>query len=126
MPRFRAGEAAARFAERRRREDDAQRLRDVVRSLDTLRLDVEERRSSAQTADVKYTRHIVVDRAPALFVLPCTDRSCEDGDYDITHEILYGLAHGETRIEGEERCHGRSGSGECGRVIHYLAVATYR
>jgi hypothetical protein len=118
-------EAAERFAERRRREDAAPRLRNVVPSLVTLRLEVEERRAESKTADSRYLRH-VVDTAPALFLLPCGDPACKDGGHDLTTAIISGLNSGATRFEVEAACAGEVGSGRCGRVIEVTALATYQ
>ena len=118
-------EAAERFAERRRREDAAARLRELVPSLVTLRLEVEERRAESKTADSRYVRHIV-DTAPGLFLLPCGDHACKDGGHDLTTAIIRGLVAGSTRFEVEGTCMGDVGSVRCGRVITVTALATYR
>jgi hypothetical protein len=68
---------------------------------------------------------VLVDRAPALFFVPCGDSRCTGGGHDLTHAIMHALHAGETRSEGEDRCHGTVGSGECGRTIGYAALATY-
>ena len=71
----RNGFAAQRFAERRRREDEAPRLSEQVRDLESLRLELEERCGDTG-ASPKYTRRFVVARAPALFFVPCGDPRC--------------------------------------------------
>src|ERR1700685_4293591 len=71
----RHSEAAERFAERRRREDEAPRLHTRVPALAPLRLEVEERRPASPVVDSRHMRHIV-DTAPALFMLPCGDPAC--------------------------------------------------
>src|SRR5580692_1192629 len=96
-------EAALRFAERRKREDDAPRLSAEVPRLLTLRLEIEERSGGSVVAEPVHVRRIVVEHAPALFFLPC----------------------GETRFDGQDVCAGSQGSGQCSRVLHYVAVATY-
>jgi hypothetical protein len=122
----RHGEAAARFAERRRREDAAQRLAEVVPNLDTLRLEIAERRAGAPVADVSHIRRIVVAHAPALFVVPCGDPACKDGGHDLTDIIMHGLrSHSET-FEGEDSCTGQIGTADCHRVMHCVAIATYK
>lgn len=73
-----------------------------------------------------HIRRIVVERAPALFELPCGDRSCKDGGHDLTHAILTELQHGTTRFEGENHCSGYLGGAPCGSVLRYVGVATYR
>jgi hypothetical protein len=122
--RGRNSEAAQRFAERRRREDEAQRLRERVPALATLRLEVEERRGTA--ADPKYLRLIVVESAPALFELPCGDHACKDGGHDLTAAVLAYLASGSTRFEIEDACQGSIGTAYCGSVMRLIGTATYR
>jgi hypothetical protein len=118
-------EAALRFAERRRREDDAPRLSAEVPRLLTLRLEIEERSGGSVVAEPVHVRRIVVEHAPALFFLPCGDTRCKDGGHDITHTVLRSLHANETRFDGQDVCAGSQGSGQCSRVLHYLAVATY-
>jgi hypothetical protein len=118
-------EAALRFAERRKREDDAPRLSAEVPRLLTLRLEIEERSGGSVVAEPVYVRRIVVEHAPALFFLPCGDTRCRDGGHDITHTVLRSLHTNETRFEGQDVCTGSPGSGQCSRVLHYTAVATY-
>jgi len=129
MMNRRSSEAAQRFAERRRREDEAPRLLALVPNLKELKLELLERRALGEVTETLHTRRIVVERAPATFVLPCLDSSCRDGGHDVTHAILRGLRNGETRFEGEDVCHGTLGTlgtAECGRVLSYVAEATYR
>lgn len=124
--RSRFGEAAQRFAERRRREDEAPRLRDQVPHLATLRLELEDRRPASLAPESKHIRHVVVDNAPALFFVPCVDPSCRDGGHDVTYGILRALGARTPVFEGEDMCHGSIGTAECGHVLHYRALATYR
>jgi hypothetical protein len=119
-------EAAERFAERRRNEDEAPRLRDVVPTLATCRIEIAECRGGATTADVSHTRHIIVDRAPALLLIPCTDTACKDGGHDITTTLLRGLQEGELEIRGDDTCYGQVGTADCGRLLRFVARATYR
>src|ERR1700691_4968117 len=91
-------EASERFAERRRREDEAPRLRDEIPSLRTMRLEVEEHRATSAVAETRHVRIVIVDRAPALFVLPCGDPDCRDGGHDVTSEIMDRLRHGATEF----------------------------
>ena len=124
--RSRVTEASQRFAERRRREDEAQRLLERVPELTGLRLDVEERRAASTVADSKHVRHVVVDRAPALFYLPCGDPACKDGGHDMTNGLMRGLLSHETGFESEDTCSGSVGTAPCGRILRVIAVATYR
>ncbi len=118
-------EANERVAERRRQEDEAPRLRDVVPELLSCRLDIVERRDSMTTADVSHVRHVIVERAPALFIIPCSDSSCRDGGYDISSSLVRGLREHRNPIEGEDTCHGSIGTASCGRVLTYVARAEY-
>lgn len=124
--RRRKTEAAERFAERRKREDDAPRLKDRVPELATLKLDVEEAHDTTGTGRAKHTRHIVVDRAPALFVFPCGDASCEGGGYDITDQVMRGLQNHAETFEAEDKCYGSVGTAQCRRSLHIKGIATYR
>jgi hypothetical protein len=124
--RSRNSEAAQRFAERRRREDAAPRLREAVPALATLRLEVDERRGIAGSGDPKHVRLVVVDSAPALFSVPCGDHSCRDGGHEMTDAVLRALQGGAGRIELEDACHGTVGTVPCSLVMHIVLTATYR
>ena len=121
--RRRKTEASLRFEERRRREQAAPRLRERVPELTGLRLEVEE--LSDTVALTKHVRLIVVESAPALFVLPCGDPSCEGGGYEITDTVMRALASHEDRFEAEDRCYGTTGNVSCTRRVHVTAIATY-
>jgi hypothetical protein len=118
-------EAALRFAERRRREDEAPRLIAEVPRLKTLKLEIEERSGGSSVAEPKHMRKVVVEHAPALFLIPCGDSRCKEGGHDITHLVLRSLRAGETTFEGQDVCAGLQGSTQCSRVMHYVATATY-
>jgi len=122
----RNGEAAQRAAERRQRENDAARLHAEVPRLETLRLEIQEQRGDGVLAAAAHIRRIVVEHAPALFVVQCSDRSCKDGGHDLTAAIMRELAAGSTRFEGEHACDGRSGSVPCTNILRYVGVATYK
>jgi DNA-binding LacI/PurR family transcriptional regulator len=126
MNSSRSREAAARFAERRKREDEARRLSVEVPSLATLRLAIEERRATVTTAESKHVRLVVVDRAPALFEIPCGDPSCEGGGYDLTERILRELRQNHAEFVVEDSCYGTVGSSRCGRAVKALVTATYK
>jgi len=119
-------EAAQRFADRRRREDDAPRLQAEIVELESLRLEVEERRSGISNPGASHVRRIVVSHAPALFVLPCHDSQCKEGGHDVTHSIMHALRAREELFEGEDACGGVVGSSACQCILHYVATATYR
>jgi hypothetical protein len=124
--RGRLSEAAVRNAERRRREDEAPRLRDRVPRLESLRLEIAERRQGGIEPDVTHVKRVVVDSAAAMFELSCCDRSCKEGGHDITRMIMAELERGAEKFEGEDACHGSLGTAPCGRVLHFVGIATYR
>jgi hypothetical protein len=126
LNRRRFGLAAQRFAERRQREDEAPRLTAEVPQLTDLKLEIDEHRAGGAVAEAPHIRRIVVERAPALFVLPCGDAACKDGGHDVTSTILRALRAGETRFEGEDVCNGMVGTAPCSRVLRYVATATYK
>jgi hypothetical protein len=121
----RSREAHLRFAERRRREDEARRLHDEVPNLRTLKLDVEEHRREATIAETRHVRHIVVDRAPALFELPCNDPACRDGGHDLTEAMTQRLRAQATDFVLEDVCMGDVRGAPCGRVVRVLVTASY-
>lgn len=121
----RSREAHLRFAERRRREDEARRLHDEVPTLRTLKLEVEEHRREATIAETRHVRHIIVDRAPALFELPCNDPACRDGGHDMTDAMTQRLRSHSTDFVLEDVCMGDVRGAPCGRVIRVLVTATY-
>jgi hypothetical protein len=118
-------DAAARFAERRRLEDEAPRLRTIAPKLKGCRIEISEGRSDSTTAEIKHVRRVVVDVAPALFMLPCGDPACRDGGHDITNELLRGLRESKTEIEGSDTCFGHTGTAECGRILRFVASCEY-
>jgi hypothetical protein len=122
----RTSEAAERFAARRRQEDEAPRLRDVIPRLQACRIELAERRAASTNTDVSHTRRVVVEHAPALLVVPCGDASCRDGGFDLSHDFLRGLREGRAEIHGEDCCHGHVGTADCGRVLAFTAFAEYK
>jgi hypothetical protein len=44
----------------------------------------------------------------------------------VTEAVLRALRSGQTRFEGNHSCQGRLGEAECGRMLHYVGIATYR
>ncbi len=117
-------EAAKRAAERREREDAADRLHEVVPTLGNLTLHIEERRTDKDEVEVSHTRRVVIDRAPAHFEMGCSDRRC-DGGHDVTRSIMNALRAGETEFTGSDVCGGQSKHGPCKLEMHYAAVADY-
>jgi len=123
--KWRNSEAAERMAERRKREAEAPRLAATVPSLEKLRLEIIERSSSISRPEHTHTRHVVVESAPALFVMPCRDTQCKDGGHDLTAQIVGALQKRKERFEGEDACNGVVGSSTCSRILAYVGVATY-
>jgi hypothetical protein len=119
-------DAMERFAERRRQEDAAPRLRQVVPGLTACRIELEDTRAGVTGASVAHTRRIVVEHAAALLIVPCSDGSCKDGGHDLTANFLRGLREGLRQIHGEDVCHGYVGASSCGRVLKFTAFADYR
>jgi hypothetical protein len=120
-----ASEAELVCRERRQREDDAPRLREEVRQLASLALEIDEYRGAGTFLAARYTRRIVVEHAPALFEIPCTEERCRGGGYDLTYQIMRALKAKHTLFDGQEACPGQLGSGECGRTLQYTARASY-
>lgn len=118
-------EEAARFEERRRAEDEAPRLQDAVPRLRSLRIRLEERQQAATSPLASYTRHIVVTRAPALFRIPCGDKDCTDGGYDLTRAMMRGLNAAHESFTGDEECYGDRRGTRCGRKLHFIADAQF-
>jgi hypothetical protein len=114
---------AQRFAERRRREDEAPRLREQIPDLLSLRLEIEERPEVGGSA---HTRRVVIEQAPALFLVPCSDPRCTDGEHDLTATVMRALRCRETSFHGEDDCRGSVGPNACPRLIHFEATAEYR
>jgi hypothetical protein len=123
MPFRRNSPAAQRFADRRRREDDAPKLCLQVPALASLRLEFDERSS---VGGVKHTRRFVIDHAPALFLVPCGDPRCADGEHDLTTMVMRALRARETSFQGSDECLGSVGMGAaCPRVLHFDGKAEY-
>lgn len=118
-------EAAERASERRKREDDAPRLKGAVSRLASLKLEIGEYREGADIPQVTYTKHVVVERAPALFHIGCSGSDCDDGGHDLTRTIMAALRTSSTVFTGEDACHGRRQGEICGKVLKYRASATY-
>lgn len=122
MPHRRNNAAALRFAERRRREDEAPRLSREVPDLTSLKLSIEERAGMTGT---KHIRRVVVDSAPALFLVPCGDPRCIDGEHDLTFDMMRALRAHEKSFQFSDECRGSLGPSACGRVVHFDVTAEY-
>jgi hypothetical protein len=119
-------EAQQRAAARRQREDDAPRLRDKAPGLESLKLDVDEVRGDEAVAGASHIRRVVVEHAPALFVIPCSDRECKEGGHDVTEPILAALVAKKEAFDGRDACAGQVATGPCGLTMRYRATATYK
>jgi hypothetical protein len=117
-----ASAAALRSAERRKREDEAPRLASEAPGLKSVRIEVVEH---VPTGTTKHVRLIVVAQAPALFVIPCGDGDCRDGDHDLTREVMRALRGRERTLSGASSCQGNVRSGICNRHITYQLRAEY-
>lgn len=113
-------EAAQLAADRRRREDEAPRLSVEVPEITSLSLAIEEQRPSSAIAGRAHVRRIVVERAPALFVVPCSDQDCTGGVHDITHAVMRSLTRGAKRFEIDDSCPG------CACVLKCVGSVGYR
>ena len=122
MPYRRNDLGAVRFAERRRRENDAPKLRDQVPTLTSLRLDIEER---SVVGASKHIRRVVVDRAPSLFLVACGNPRCAEGEHDLTSTVMRALLARETAFHGHDCCTGSLGHSPCEREIHFDGTAEY-
>jgi hypothetical protein len=124
---FRRGRTASdRTQERRRREDEAPRLVASAPDLESLRLEITEKRGDVGIAEAAHIRRVVVEHAPALFLIPCGESSCRDGGHDITRAVLRGLEMKSTEYEGSDPCMGQTGSAPCARTLVFKAIATYK
>lgn len=114
--------AAERAAERRLRDDEAPRLKTMVPLLTSLKIEIEDR---GAIGTVKHMRHVMVDRASTIFVIPCGDKACNSEGHDITSYVMRALSQRREQFEGEHTCEGSVGSANCTRVIAYRASAKY-
>ena len=121
----RQSEGARRFDERRKREDESPRLTAEVPRLQSLALEISEKSEGSPVAEPTHVRRVVVQYAPALFILPCGDARCRDGGHDVTYAVMRALRASETRFEGQDLCAGSVGTGQCPRVLHFVGIATY-
>jgi hypothetical protein len=114
--------AAQRFEERRQRENDAPRLCERIPGLARLDLEIEERTALGGTIHI---RHIVVARAPALFLVPCGDRGCVDGEHDLTAVVMQALVARAPSFGGRDECSGSLANAPCERVLHFRGTVEY-
>src|SRR2546430_15261616 len=98
-------EAAERYRERQQRENEAPRLADEVPGLDTLRLSISFKNTDG-SAQPSHARVVVVQRAPALFWVPCANKDCKHGGYEITQQGLPALRQHKTTFTGTSQYSG--------------------
>lgn len=114
--------AALRSAERRKRESEAPRLASEVPNLKSLRIEIVEH---VPTGTTKHVKLVVVASAPALFVVPCGDADCQDGDHDLTRAVMGSLRARQSETSGESSCQGSVRGGNCHRHISYRVSAEF-
>jgi hypothetical protein len=124
--REKALELQERRSRRVQQEDAAGKLLLKAPHLTSLSLEVHETRREGVVGDTHHIRRVVIEHAPALFAVSCSNPSCEDGGYDVTREILYALTARQVKFEAEQDCRGRCGPADCGRHLRIVATATYR
>lgn len=119
-------EALDRRRERMEREDRAPRLTSEFPTLKGLRLSITFRRGDIAVQPT-HTRLVVVDRAPALFHIPCIDPECRRGGHEITDIVLAALRQKRTQFGGTVACTGELGSAaaKCTGELYFEAEATY-
>jgi len=91
----------------------------------SLCLAIEESSDATTVSRPKHLRRVVVEHAPALFIVPCGDPRCTDGGHDMTNGIMNALHKRQVNFRGEDKCNGYLGTSPCTRVLRYDAVAEY-
>ena len=119
-------ERKERNTQRAEREEAAGKLVQRVADLTSLSIAIHETRAYGCVSNTHYIRRVVLEHAPALFEVACSDPRCEDGGYDVTREIILALASRKAHFEGHQACRGRCGAIDCGRVLQYVLTATFR
>ena len=119
---YEMAKARKRAMARQQVEQGAPRLAVAVPSLRTLRISITEHHV---LHPLQHVKHIVVDRAPALFKLPCHDQFCREGGYDVTALVMRGLRAREAKFTGNQSCEGRVGQHPCRRTMSFQAIASY-
>ena len=114
--------AAQQFADRRQRENAAPRLRDDAPALVRLELELEERTEVGKTTHI---RRIVIEHAPALFVVPCGSHRAAMAEHDLTADVMQALAAHRTSFQGTSACAGSEEGVPCRRVLHFVGTAEY-
>lgn len=121
----RNAEAQERFAARQRREDDAPRLLEEVPALKSLRMTMTFLRGEG-AAQSSHVRVIVIERAPAVFHVPCADKNCRSGGHELTPQVMGALRDKKTSFSGSARCDGTLTTGNaCDAELRFEAEASY-
>ncbi len=120
----RSSEVYRRSLERRKRHDEAARLRDAAPGLEHLAFEIVERRASLPGHEVHHKRFVVVDRAPAVFEFGCSDRACGD-IHELTDAILPHLRRREAAFSVTSICVGESRGAPCRYELTVNATARY-
>ena len=108
--------------ERRQREDNAPRISGVLPQLSELSIHVDEH---STITSPRYVRRVVVQSAPALFIVPCSDPNCADGGHDISSDVIKSVRSGLRTFTGTHVCNGQNGTRVCSRTIWYRCEAAY-
>jgi hypothetical protein len=111
-------------AEQRRREDAAPRLIQLVPTLASLRLHLEDQQEPGKPATPPFTRHVVVATGPALFSVPCLEPHCT-GVHELTEVILRDLRLAKNCSTGVSVCHGNVDGTPCARTLTYAYEAVF-
>ncbi len=117
--------AAARYNDRKEAEDSADRLKDIIPTLETLKFQIQHEAGGYGVAEPGYVRHVMVATAPALFLIPCGGSNCTNGGHDITLVVMRALHAASTKFDGTDICYGEAGTGSCERVLSYSATASF-
>lgn len=111
--------------ERWKREDDAPRLKDVIPSVNRLRLELAEYSDDRSVMDSQRIQHYVVERAAAYFEIPCSDARCEDGGHDLTSVVMAALKASRHSFSDEDPCRGYVGEHACGRTLKFTGYVEF-
>ena len=76
-------------------------------------------------SESSHKKRVVVERAPALFVIPCANKECTDGGHDVTSDIMRALRAKMERFEGAHACGGTVANAPCSGVLRFTATAEY-
>jgi len=121
----RNAEAQERYQQRQQRENEAPRLAAEFPSLKSLKLNMTFLRGEG-AAQSSHVRVIVIERAPAVFHVPCADRACRGGGHELTPIVMAALREKKTSFSGTAPCDGTTTAGlACTGELKFEATATY-